>query len=67
MDISIRDGILSFKGGSLNWLDEEDLDDLFVQARNEKVTEIDISENRLDELPLVEVLCLTSTQQPRHR
>ena len=52
MDISIRDGILSFRGGSLNWLDEEDLDDLFKQARNEKVTEIDISENRLDELPL---------------
>jgi len=56
MDISIRDGILSFKDGSLNWLDEEDLDDLFKQARDEQVIEIDISENRLDELPLTATL-----------
>jgi leucine-rich repeat protein SHOC2 len=57
MDISIRDGILSFKGGSLNWLDEEELDDLFKQARDEQVIEIDISENRLNELPLT--LCVS--------
>ena len=52
MDISIRDGVLSFKGGSLNWMDEEDLDELFVQARNEKVAKISMSENRLEELTL---------------
>jgi len=65
MIISIRDGILSFKNGSLTWLDDEDLDDLFKQASDEKVTEIDISENGLDELPFA--LCASIASIPTVR